>query len=91
MNGTLLESALPKLKALTCEAEYKRMEHVLKTNRNGLRTLDGQVYVPMYGFKDVNEYYKAVSVAPIIDNCAVPCMVLNSKDDVCCKPECAFF
>ena len=53
LNDTIYQNAFPKLKELTDEKEAARMEHVLKTNNNGLRTLDEQFYTQMYGFENV--------------------------------------
>jgi len=39
------------------------MENVFANNKNGLRTLDEEIFTPMFGFKNVSEYYRAVTLA----------------------------
>ena len=63
------------------------MEQVLRTNRNGLRTLDEEIFTPMFGFKNVSDYYKAITLAGNFHKITVPTFGLNAMDDFCCSAE----
>lgn len=39
------------------DKDYKFYEDTLRTNRNGLETLDGVVIPKMFGYKDRWDYY----------------------------------
>ena len=45
------------------ENEYSAYKEALDNNKKGLVGLDEQVYVKMYGFKDVWQYYDYVTVS----------------------------
>jgi predicted alpha/beta-fold hydrolase len=66
LSNNLYYNALPHLLTLTNEKEGERLKNILEKNRSGLRIIDEQIYTPMFGFKDVNEYYIAASLTPII-------------------------
>lgn len=57
------------------------MEQVLRNNRNGLRTLDEEIITPMFGFKNVTDYYKAVTLAGNFHKITVPTFGLHTMDD----------
>jgi len=66
--------------------EYTRIERVLKTNYEGLRRLDEQIYVPQYGFKDINDYYCSISLnyKNRLSKIRIPTLALSSLDDNMC-------
>jgi predicted alpha/beta-fold hydrolase len=39
------------------------MENVIRNNWKGIMGLDEGIYVPMFGFKDRQDYYRAGSLA----------------------------
>ena len=45
------------------------------------RTYDGTVIVPMHGFSDVDQYYRAVSSGPWLPKIRVPSVVIHAQDD----------
>ena len=63
------------------------MEKVFKTNKNGLWTIDEQIYAPMFGFKDRQEYYKECSLSGQWNRVKVPTLSLSALDDVLCTNE----
>ena len=64
--------------------EFDRLTNVFKSNWSGVEYLDRHVYVPMFGYKDVNEYYHEVSIDRFTSNIAVPTFALGSVDDPIC-------
>lgn len=44
------------------EKDYKELCHVFDTNTTGLDHIDEHVYVKMFGYKSLDEYYDAVSI-----------------------------
>jgi len=57
------------------------MQTVFTTNRNGLRTLDEELFTPMFGFKDVNDYYNSITLAGKFHEIKVPTFSLHTLDD----------
>ena len=53
---------MPKFKELLSEEEFKDLSNVLQTNRTGLDHIDKHIYVKMYGYKDLDDYYDKVSL-----------------------------
>ena len=45
------------------------------------RTYDAKVIVPMWGFDDVDHYYRTVSSGPWLPKIKVPSFILHAKDD----------
>lgn len=64
------------------------MEMVFQTNRTGLKTLDENIYTPMFGFKDVNEYYRGTTLAGKLNKIKVPTFSLGTLDDQVINPAC---
>jgi len=44
------------------EGEFKELAHALETNRTGMDHIDKHVYVKMFGYKNVEDYYSQISV-----------------------------
>lgn len=81
LNNNLHRLALPHMKKYTTKEEGERMEMVFQTNRTGLKTLDENIYTPMFGFKDVNEYYRGTTLAGKLNKIKVPTFSLGTLDD----------
>ena len=47
-------------------------------------TLDKEIYVPMFGYKDVYDYYDKVSVAEKCHKIEVPVFAVEAADDPIC-------
>lgn len=45
------------------------------------RSYDESVIVPMHGFGDVDEYYRAASSGPFLEKIKVPTLILHAEDD----------
>lgn len=45
------------------------------------RVYDESIIVPMHGFSDVDEYYRAASSGPLLGRVRVPTLVLHAEDD----------
>jgi predicted alpha/beta-fold hydrolase len=45
------------------------------------RDYDGQVIVPMHGFSDVDDYYRAASCGVLLGKVRVPTLLLHAEDD----------
>ena len=43
--------------------DYDELYDAIYSNKSGLDHLDRHVYVKMYGYKDVQDYYNQVNVA----------------------------
>jgi predicted alpha/beta-fold hydrolase len=69
------------------DEDYKFYEDTLRTNRNGLETLDGLVIPKMFGFKDRWEYYTAGNVRSKMDGIKVPMFALQARDDWVCHEQ----
>ena len=57
------DKILPKIKDMLTEEDYLAYKRGLDNNRKGLVGLDEEVYVRMYGYKDVWHYYDYVTVS----------------------------
>ena len=44
------------------DKDYKEICHAIDTNKTGLDHIDKHIYVKMFGFKDVLDYYNEVSL-----------------------------
>ena len=63
------------------EEDYRAYKDGLDNNKTGLVGLDEQVYVRMYGYKDVWQYYDYVTVADHVTKIKVPTFALGACDD----------
>ena len=75
---------MPKFKPLMDQKDYEELCHAFDTNTTGLDHIDKHVYVKMFGYKDVTEYYEHVSLENHISNVAVPLFAFGSVDDQLC-------
>lgn len=80
----LLQTYVPEAKKYTTKEEGERIEKVFRSNTKGLLTLDEQIYVPMFGFKDRFEYYRAATLSGKLIGVAVPTFSLSALDDQIC-------
>lgn len=69
------------------EPEYLKLKNALDSNKTGLRHIDCNVLVDMFGYKDVDDYYRQVSLAGRLDQIAVPTLALHSWDDQMIGPH----
>jgi predicted alpha/beta-fold hydrolase len=81
LNQNLLRFALPHLRKYTTKEEGERMEMVFSTNKNGLRTLDEEIFAPMFGFKDAYDYYRGITLNGKFNQIKVPTFSLHTMDD----------
>ena len=44
------------------EEEFKELSHIIDTNKTGLDHIDKLIYVKMFGYKDLDDYYDKVSI-----------------------------
>ena len=44
------------------EEEFKELSHIIDTNTTGLDHIDKLIYVKMFGYKDLDDYYDKVSI-----------------------------
>ena len=63
------------------EEDYLAYKRGLENNRKGLVGLDEEVYVRMYGYKDVWHYYDYVTVSDQVTKIKVPTFTLGACDD----------
>ena len=73
---------LPLIKEHMSKEDFAELEHAIDTNKTGLDHIDKHVYLKMYGFKDIPEYYEAVSLDLVIKDVKVPTIALSSHDDI---------
>ena len=66
------------------EKDFKEVKHALETNKTGLDHIDEHIYVKMFGYKSVLDYYYFVSLDNYVKNFAVPTICLGAKDDPLC-------
>ena len=81
LNNNLLRVALPQLRKYTTKEEGERMERVFSTNKTGLRTLDEEIFAPMFGYKDAYDYYRGITMAGKFHKIKVPTFSLHTLDD----------
>ena len=72
------------MKEYTSEEKYKRYEQAVYRTKSGLADFDKDIYVPMFGYKDVMDYYKQASLDRLLDKIAVPTLTLDGRDDMIC-------
>ena len=75
------DKILPKIKDMLSEEDYLAYKRGLENNRKGLVGLDEEVYVRMYGYKDVWHYYDYVTVSDQVTKIKVPTFTLGACDD----------
>ena len=61
--------------------EYEEFCNAICSNRTGLDHLDKHVYVKMYGYKDVQDYYNQMSNDNWTKQIDVPLFALHARDD----------
>ena len=66
------------------EKDFKEINYAIETNKTGLDHIDKHIYVKMFGYKDVLDYYYYVSLDNYAKNFAVPTFALGSRDDPLC-------
>ncbi|TWP23880.1 alpha/beta fold hydrolase [Apibacter muscae] len=54
---------------------------------NSFDEFDEYVTVPLFGFKNKEDYYKKVSPIHILDNINIPTLIVNAKNDPFLSPE----
>ena len=64
------------------EKDFAELEHAINTNKTGLDHIDKHVYLKMFGFKSIAEYYEDISLDNVIKNVKVPTIALSSHDDI---------
>ena len=83
--ATLLGSKLLKqfeqMKKYLTDEEYKTYTTALKTNWTGLHTINEKIFVPMYGFKSVDEMAEYSSLNRMMEKFKVPIFALTARDD----------
>jgi predicted alpha/beta-fold hydrolase len=69
---------VPELSKYCSKEEGERISTFFVNNRTGLKGIDEELYVPMFGFKDCEEYYKAATFAGSIHKVQVPLLCLSA-------------
>lgn len=87
LNG-VIKTQLPQLKKVMTPEDYQWISNVLATNNDGLRHLDRHIYVKMFGYKDLQDYYDKVSLCNAIDAIKVPTFAFGAMDDNLCHDAC---
>lgn len=72
---------IEKMKKYLTDEEYESYTTALKNNWGGLHTINEKIYVPMFGFKSVNEMAEYSSLNRLMDKFKVPIFALTAKDD----------
>ena len=80
-NSDVKNNQLPKMRPYLSAEDYAHYENALKTNRTGLNHLDEHVYLKMFGYKNVTQYYESVSCDTFLKNVAVPTFGFGAIDD----------
>ena len=80
LNMNLQRLALPHMRKYCSKEEGDRMQAVFAANKNGLKTLDEEIFTPMFGFKNANDYYRAVTLAGTFHKIKVPTFGLHTID-----------
>lgn len=62
------------------------MDYVLSSQ--SVREFDERFIVPMFGYKDVNEYYTDAGLYYKVNKVVVPTLCLNAADDIFAPIEC---
>ena len=62
LSKNLRTKVLPKIKSMLSEKDYRAYKQGLDNNKTGLVGLDENIYVKMYGYKDVWHYYDYVTL-----------------------------
>ena len=81
LNENIRKNQLPKFECMMEKKEYEELCTVFKENKTGLDYIDEHVYVKMFGYKDVDDYYKHVSVDNFSKNITVPLFGFGAIDD----------
>ena len=63
------------------EEDAKHYEWAFESNRTGLDHIDEHVYTRMFGYKDVMDYYRSVSLDNFTKNIRVPTFAFGAADD----------
>ena len=83
--ATLLSSKflvqLEGMKKYLKNDEYEAYKTTLKNNWDGLQTINEKIFVPMYGYKNLQELAEYSSLVKLIDKIKVPIFALTAKDD----------
>ena len=53
---------MPLLKPHMSETDYNKATTILQNNKTGMDVLEEEVYVPMYGYSDVEEMHDDVTL-----------------------------
>lgn len=75
--------AVPELVKHCSPEEGERIRTAFANNWKGLNQLEIDLYLPMFGFKSQQEYYKQGTVAGKMNQISVPTFCLSSDDDFC--------
>ena len=81
LNMNLRRLALPQMRKYCSEEEGDRMQAVLAANKDGLRTLEEEIFAPMFGFKNLNDYYRGITLAGNFHKIRVPTFGMHTIDD----------
>ena len=66
------------------EEDYEWISNALNTNKTGLDHIDREIYVRMFGYKDVYDYYDKVSLCNVVSTIKVPTFGFGAIDDQLC-------
>ena len=81
LNDNIKKNQLPKFECLMEKKEYEDLCLVFDQNKTGLNYIDEHVFVKMFGYKDVKDYYNQVSIDNLTKDITVPVFSLGAIDD----------
>ena len=82
LNADIKSEHLPQLKQFISKEDYDRYEYALNNNPTGLDHIDREIFTPMFGYRDLMDMYKDISIDLYVGNTAVPTFSLDADDDI---------
>lgn len=84
--NVLQQHAVPELSKYCSPEEGERLRIAFANNWKGLKQIEVDLYLPMFGFQSFEEYYRKGTVAGKLNKISVPTFCLSSDDDFCTPP-----
>lgn len=72
-----------KCKTFPDRLDWRRLRHI-----RSLREFDDLYTAPVHGFAGASDYYRRCSCGPLLDQVAVPALIVNAADDPFLAPSC---
>ncbi len=81
LSSNLGKYALPELTKYCSPEEAVRLRKSFENNWKGISVLDSDLYVPMFGYDSIDDYYSHGTVAGHLHKIKVPTFCLSANDD----------